>query len=386
MSQSDNKYIEFLYDSSEKCTDLLYLSGFYATDPFIFYRINGKSTIIVSPMEYQRACKQCREGVNVFSTTDASSIFFLKKKSPEYILASLIRITEIPTVYIPEYFPVNFMFKTQEVLKYDFKLSCEFRCIPSPFCQERVEKSPAEVKAIRASEKIAEAGLRRGIDILRESSIDNDGRLRWKGETLTSEILHGEVNAKIVRLGAIASHTIIASGEQTSDPHQEGTGPIYANVPIVFDIFPRSVKSCYYGDISRTVVKGTASDTVKRAFTAVFDAQRTAIDMLEPGVIGAAVHNKADEVMKDHGFRTELKVVKPYGFIHSLGHGVGLDIHEYPYLNRKNDNALPNNCVVTVEPGLYYPEWGGIRIEDTIHVTANGPENLTSAPIFLEIE
>ena len=125
---------------------------------------------------------------------------------------------------------------------------------------------------------------------------------------------------------------------------------------------------------------------MKKAFTAVYDAQRKAIEMLKPGVLAKDVHNKASEVMASYGFKTDNKAAKPYGFIHSLGHGVGLEIHEKPSLSAGSTTILQPGHIVTVEPGLYYLEWGGIRIEDTLAITEEGFDDLAVAEVFLEIE
>ncbi|MBR6374154.1 MAG: M24 family metallopeptidase, partial [Victivallales bacterium] len=169
-------------------------------------------------------------------------------------------------------------------------------------------------------------------------------------------------------------------------PHNTGEGAICANEPIVIDIFPRCCATGYFGDLTRTVVKGKAPDIVKKAFEAVYDAQRTVLQMLKPGVKGIEAHKKADDVMKAHGFKTDLKSETPYGFIHGLGHGVGLEIHEKPSLNLRNPKPLVAGNVVTIEPGLYYPEWGGIRIEDMAMITEDGIDNFTNYPVFLEIK
>jgi len=198
--------------------------------------------------------------------------------------------------------------------------------------------------------------------------------------------LRGEIEAEISRRGGIALGTITAPGRQGADPHQVGWGPIAAHQPIVIDIFPRSQRSGYYGDLSRTLVKGQASDTVQRAFAAVAEAQKRAVAVLAPGRCPRAVHQLVVDYFAEQGYLTEYGQGRlPCGFFHSTGHGLGLEVHEAPGLNLRESLPLQSGNILTVEPGLYYPEWGGIRLEDVVVLRAEGCENLTQAPIYLEV-
>lgn len=384
----------FIYSGSKDCADLLYLTGFLAEDPFLWFSIDGENYIIVSPMELERARKQCRKGVTPMTIPQAAQKWKLgdARKSYSNLLAAIARATKTWKWHVNQDCPFCIIDKLRKTRldshdrehtltgqKFDIS-------IQDTFCPLRIFKTEDEAAAVRKSEQAAEMGLARAIQLLREATIGNDGFLRLDGEPLTAEMLRGEINAEIARHNATASGTICAPGIQGADPHQVGTGPIPANSPIVFDIFPRDDDTGYFGDLSRTVVKGKASDIVKKAFTAVYDAQRKAIEMLKPDVPCKDVHQKAADVMESYGFKTDLKATKPYGFIHSLGHGVGLEIHEKPNLSPRSNDNLKSGHIVTVEPGLYYPEWGGIRIEDTLYVTDNGYDDLATAEVFLEIE
>ncbi|MBR0459480.1 MAG: M24 family metallopeptidase, partial [Victivallales bacterium] len=234
------------------------------------------------------------------------------------------------------------------------------------FAKEREVKTPEEVAHIRE-------GVRK------------DGTLVWNGELVTSELLKRLVNSEIVGLGGIPSRTIIAPGKQAACPHNRGTGPVHAHEPIVFDIFPRVEATGYFGDLSRTVVKGCATPEVKQAFEAVKTVQAAVREFLKPGVTGKAAQELTEKMFRQLGYKSNRNAKVPYGFIHSVGHGLGLEIHESPSLNVRNSEPLVAGNVVTDEPGLYYPEWGGIRIEDDILITEDGSEDLMTAPIELEI-
>ena len=129
----------------------------------------------------------------------------------------------------------------------------------------------------------------RAFEILRASSVSDDS-LQWGGTELTSELLRGEIDAAISRAGGIAAHTIVACGPQGADPHNGGSGLIRPNQPLILDIFPRVTATGYFGDLTRTVVKGTAPEMLHRAFEAVRDARDLATRTVRAGINGKQVH------------------------------------------------------------------------------------------------
>lgn len=381
----------FCYAASENCADLLYLSGFSAPDAFLWLEFEGQQFIVVSPLEYGRACRQARDDIRVLSYEDAKKLFGIKNLKISQIIAGASRIANVWNWETPGHCPLSLVeaihktnLKTLDGKSSGEKIS--IKAFKGDFCPERMVKTADEAEKLRQAENIAQAGLARALQIIGEAKVAKNGNLRWNGENVTSEMLQGEINAEIARNGGAAAGTIVAHGIQGAFPHNTGEGAICADEPIVIDIFPRCCATGYFGDLTRTVVKGKAPDIVKKAFEAVYDAQRTVLQMLKPGVKGIEAHKKADDVMKAHGFKTDLKSETPYGFIHGLGHGVGLEIHEKPSLNLRNPKPLVAGNVVTIEPGLYYPEWGGIRIEDMAMITEDGIDNFTNYPVFLEIE
>ena len=164
---------------------------------------------------------------------------------------------------------------------------------------------------------------------------------------------------------------IIACGSQSADPHERGHGKLFANVPIVIDIFPRHEKTKYWGDMTRTICKGAPSNKLMKMYKAVKDAQKKAINSIKEGVYGSDIHKDIVECFNQAGFKTCASNEVPSGFIHGTGHGVGLDIHEQPRVNSSKIKLMEGD-VITIEPGLYYPELGGIRIEDLVVVEKNG--------------
>jgi len=176
----------------------------------------------------------------------------------------------------------------------------------------------------------------------------------------------------------------VASGQHGCDPHDVGNGPIRAGEPVIIDIFPRSEKTGYFADITRTVVKGKPRPRVREMYDAVLAGQRGALRMIKPGVVASDIHGAILALFEKRGFKTGQIDGRMQGFFHGTGHGLGLEIHEAPRI-AMNDTRLEAGMVVTVEPGLYYAGIGGMRIEDTVLVTRTGMRNLTRFPKFLEI-
>ena len=204
------------------------------------------------------------------------------------------------------------------------------------------------------------------------------------GKPLTVEFLRKAMHLTMMERDCLGQHTIVAPGVQAVDPHNEGSGPLKANEPIVMDVFPQHATSRYFADITRTVVKGKASDKVTRMFNAVKEGQEIAYRTIKDGADGAVIHKAIMDYFDSLGFKTGEQDGRMQGFFHGTGHGVGLEIHEPPRISVKPD-ILKAGMVVTVEPGLYYLDAGGIRIEDMVVVTHGGCCILTKAPKVLEV-
>src|SRR5207253_6581053 len=117
--------------------------------------------------------------------------------------------------------------------------------------------------------RITERGLKRAIETLKASKAGAGKKLRWSGKPLTSEMLRAEIDSAILRAGGIPNGTIVAGGDQACDPHERGFGPLYADSLIILDVFPRDANTGYFGDMTRTVVRGTASDAQRKLWATV---------------------------------------------------------------------------------------------------------------------
>lgn len=247
--------------------------------------------------------------------------------------------------------------------------------IKTPFMPERSRKSAEEIGYIRSAQETTGRAFTLIENILRNSGIVNDSII-YKREILTGEFLKREAGSFLYTNGMDDPEgMIISSGRQAAMPHHKGKGLILPHQTIVCDIFPRSRESGYFADMTRTYAKGIPSPQAIKMYEAVKNAQDKALDLVKPGASAKDIHNAAAKVIKSAGFDVGKK-----GFIHSLGHGLGLDVHEAPSISSSSIDILEVGNVITIEPGLYYPEYGGVRLEDVVVVTENGFENLTNYP------
>jgi Xaa-Pro aminopeptidase len=368
-----------LVSASEGDSNMLYATGFFVPDPFIFFQHRGKTHVVMSDLEIDRAKKQA-EVDRVLSL----SLYQRKcgdrgnpRPTMSDILELLFRERRIRSLIVP----ANFSALLTDQLR-----SRGFRVVikTDPFFPERETKSGKEVKNISDSLRVAVLGLEAGIRALKRTKIGRDRYLYLNGAKLTSETLKSIVNTTIMAQGWVPSHTIISSGNQCCDPHHEGSGPIKADTSIIFDIFPRSQKTGYFGDLSRTVVRGRASDKLRELYATVQAGQRLGYTMIRAGASGKHVHQNILDLFEQKGFHTGKINGRMQGFFHGTGHGLGLEIHEPPRI-APVEATLRSGHVVTVEPGLYYIGLGGVRLEDVVLVTATGNRNLTRCPQLLEI-
>src|SRR3972149_2480856 len=262
------------------------------------------------------------------------------------------------------------------------KSEAKVSTILSYSCYEEAAKSSG-IENPTTADVLREFLKERGIDYIRQTEI-RDGYLYLGNKKVTSEDVRKLIDLYLMENAMIAQHTIVACGEDASFPHNEGSGALGANAPVIIDVFPRSVKSRYYADITRTVVRGSASDEVKKMFNAVSAAQEVAFSMLKDKVNGRETHEAILMHFKNCGFESGEIDGRMQGFFHGTGHGVGLEVHEPPRISKKTD-ILCTGHVVTVEPGLYYKGIGGVRLEDMVVVQPDGVVNLTKSPKILEI-
>ena len=375
MKTETNAQTRLIVAPSDIDADMLYATKFWAGDPFIFLERNGKRTVVLSDLEMDRGKKSAKVDEFVSFNQLEREVQGKSKQLPPYekVLAHFLRKRGVKSAVVPANFPLGYA----RELANDVDLTTT----NGLFWPEREAKSDEELKLIGRALRITETGMARAMEVLKASK-PKGKKLIWSGKPLTSEILRAEIDTAMLRAGGTPTNTIAAGGDQACDPHERGHGPLYANSLIILDIFPRDPKSGYWGDMTRTVVRGRASDAQRKLWETVKDGQEFALREIKAGVDGMKIHKAIQALFKKRGYPTEVRNGKNVGFFHGTGHGLGLEIHEYPRLQKA---VLKDRQCLTVEPGLYYPGLGGVRHEDVVVVTEIGCKILSRFPKQLEI-
>lgn len=356
--------------ASSTCPDQLYATGFFAPDPFIYVLHRGESFIVLNDLEIDRGRKSAR-----VDHVEAYSEWVEKagdKAGLTGVLLAFLKHHRIRSVVVPQSFPYSL---ASELLSNGIKV------VPHPqalFWPKREFKSAEELKWIQQAIRITEAGMGRAMEVLAEAEVAPRGKwLQWKGKSLTSDALRVEIDIAIIYAGGEPGDTIVAGGEQACDPHERGNGRLRANELVILDIFPRSKATGYYGDLTRTVVKGEMSDTQRHLWETVLEGQKLALSSMRPGEDGGKIHKAVSAFFTEAGYPTVKKDGRWTGFFHGTGHGLGLELHESP---RFGSTRFQLGQVLTVEPGLYIPGLGGVRHEDVACITEKGYRLLSRYP------
>jgi Xaa-Pro aminopeptidase len=369
-----------LYADSERSSDSLYFGRVSVPDPFVAFGLRGRRYAIVSALEFARIRKQSafHKVLSLESCLErARKAWPGRAVGTAEVIRLIAREFRQRAFTVPEDFPAGLYVRLR---KYGLGL----QIAKGALFPEREIKGPDEAAAIREGNRCSAAGIAAAERMLRRSRV-RAGRLYSGGSVLTSERLQAEIEMACLAQGAASLETIAAGGDQACDPHQRGSGPLRPNELIICDVFPRVSATGYYGDMTRTFLRGRASDRQRELVAAVRAAQRAALGKIRAGVEGRIVHLKVTEVFESRGFKTEIGARGSTGFFHGTGHGVGLAIHEPPRINKTANIILKRGSVVTVEPGLYYPGLGGCRIEDVVQVTSGAPKLLSSYPYDWEL-
>jgi Xaa-Pro aminopeptidase len=367
-----------LYAASESDADILYPTGFFAPDAFLFVQKGRTRILVMSDLERDRAKNQATVDRVLSWTQVARKVEGGgRKPTAAAVIAQVLRDLKLKRVEVPRRFPLGLAMELDA-------LGVRLDLVDDPFWPGREIKRPDEVRAVTDALRAAEAGLESGLEALRACRIGRDGWLRRGGRKFTAEDLRAAVNTRIMAEGCVPAHTICAPGDQAVDPHEEGHGPIRAHTPVVMDIFPRSERTGYFGDLTRTVVRGRASERLKEVYALVHEGVRLGHRRIHDGADGQAIHREIQALFDARGYRTGVKQGRMQGFFHGTGHGLGLEIHEAPSISTR-PSILRAGHTVTVEPGLYYLGLGGVRIEDVALVSSRGSRCLTRVPKFLEL-
>ena len=363
--------------TTAESADLVYGSGFFAPDEFVYAEIGGKRYVFVSVLEIARARQEVRPGIEVVDFAD------VLKQAPQdckrCLVAAISKVYGVTRWQVPERFPLIFAEKLRAA-------GVEVVMADGPFFPERAVKRPDEIEKLRAAEAATQEAQLQVRDFIAESTVNSQGFLEWHGKVLTCEFIRAEVEAEFKRKSYSAVGTIIACGPDSALPHCIGSGPVKAGAPVVSDIFPRSDVNGYWGDMTRTFVKGKASKRLFEMYKAVRYVNEAVEAQLKPGVPCGLMQDFCIKTLAEAGFKTGVDDEGyPCGYFHGLGHSVGLEIHEQPRFSARNFELLQPGNVITVEPGLYYHDIGGVRIEDLVLITETGIENFCTMPKDIEV-
>jgi Xaa-Pro aminopeptidase len=346
-------------------------------DPFLYLERDGRKIVVVGSFEVPRV-EELRQGHEVYAP-ERFGLDELVQQGLKYweisreIYLRACREFGLTSAVVPHTFPLELADYLREN-GVDVRVDREF------FAGRRRVKTEFELAGIRRSQRACEAAMDAARELLRSAEPSN-GTLTVDGEPLTCERVKARVEQVFSEHGVAAEESIVSHGAQTAIGHEMGSGAIAPGEPVVLDLFPRDRETGCYADMTRTFVVGTPPDELVEYHRLVKEALDRSLAAIKAGIDGSEVHRVASEHFQEHGYPT-LLTKKPGevlmdGFFHSLGHGVGLEVHELPFLSRLAGQELVAGDVVTVEPGLYRQGFGGCRLEDLVLVTEDGAENLT---------
>ena len=352
-------------------------------DPFLYVEVGGGRHVVVSSLESSRiAAIDGGLTVHAFEEFGYDDLVSTGMARDEAVLEVLVRAAGsvgLERAAVPGDFPLELADRLRTA---GLKLEVDREL----FENRRRVKSDAELAGIRRAQAAAEAGMRAAAELLRRAEPGGPGLIA-DGEPVTSELVKEAIRAAVARGGASADALIVSHGPQTASGHEMGSGPIQPDEPIVIDLWPIDLESACYADMTRSFVVGEAPAELRKYHQLTRDSLARSLEAVRPGVAGKELHRLSCEPYEQAGLPTQLTKapgqVLEEGFFHSLGHGVGLEVHEAPLLGRAPD-VLVAGDVITLEPGCYRPGFGGCRLEDLVLVTEDGGELLTDFPYELE--
>jgi Xaa-Pro aminopeptidase len=371
------------FGDSYRFPDIYHTIRFLAPDPQIVLERDGEIVMLTNALEEGRARKQSRatkiENIDDYGARELRATMIPITDATATVIERFLVAHGTREIAVPEYFPI--------ALADRLRAKGMDLTVVEGLEQRRRAKRDDEIAALEATQRATEEAWQLGVDAIARADTRPDGTLAVDGAALTAERVRAIVESALAERGCLAESTIVAPGKQAADPHMIGSGPIRAHEPVVMDIFPQHKETRYYADMTRTVSKGAPPAEIVRMYEVVMRAQEVGIRALRPGITGREVHELVEDVIFAAGYDT-LRAGQKHnpddpvtrGFIHGTGHGVGLEIHEAPNIGRSGTSPLAIGDVVTVEPGIYDPDVGGVRLEDMLVITADGARNLTLAP------
>jgi Xaa-Pro aminopeptidase len=353
-------------------------------DPFLYAEVDGHRYAVVSHLEIQTVNKAAPD-IEVIQPEQLGWDELVERHddwedAEQELVVRACRRMGIGEALVPAGFPLELADRLRAA---GVELVADHRA----FEQRRRAKTQAELAGIERAQRAAEDAMAAAAGLLREAT-PVDGALHAGDAPLTSERLKEAIYEALARHPVTCEEPIVAHGPQGAMGHERGSGPIAPSEPVVIDLWPQDTESACFADMTRTFVVGDVPDEISKWHSLCEDALRRAKDVIRPGANAREPFEAVCELFQEHGFPTQLSKeagsTLTEGFNHSLGHGVGLEVHEAPSLGRTRGYELVAGDVLAVEPGLYRPDIGGVRLEDLVVVTEDGCETLTRHPYALE--
>ncbi len=351
-------------------------------DAFLYLERGDRRVVMIGSLELPRVRASAPE-LEILSPEELGSdeLFAEGKTSWEIALELAVRACRhlgVERAAVPEGFPVG---HADHLRANGIELDVE-RAL---FTDRRRSKTVAEIAGIRKAQRACEAAFDAARDLLRRAQPNGAG-LEVDGEPLTSERLKHTIEHVFGEHDVTGEDMIVSHGPQSAVGHDAGSGQIKPDEPIVLDLFPKDRETGCYADMTRTYVVGEPPEELKEYHRLVKEALDRSTAAVKAGVNGRKLYELVCDIFHEAGYKTQLSKepneVLEDGFFHGLGHGVGLEVHELPNLSRTGQDLVPGD-VVTIEPGLYRPGFGGLRLEDLVLVTEDGCEVLTAYPYDL---
>ena len=372
-----------IYGDTMRSPELRHEVPVLIPDPFLYAEKDGRRVVILHSLEIPRVREDAPDlEIVALENLGTDELFARGLKAWEIELEVAVRGCRelgVDHAVVPPSFPLG---HADHLRANGVQVTVE----RDLFDNRRRAKTSTEIAGIRRAQRACEAALDASRELLRRAQANGAG-LEVDGEPLTCERIKRVIEDVFADHDVEGSDMIVSHGPQTAVGHNMGSGQIAPNEPIVFDLFPRDRTTGCYSDMTRTYVVGDPSDEIKEWYALVKRALETSTAGVRPGVNGRTLFELVCEQFHEAGYKTQLNKepgeVLEDGFFHSLGHGVGLEVHELPSMGRSGQDLVPGD-VITIEPGLYRSGYGGLRLEDIVLVTDDGYEVLTQYPYELE--
>lgn len=350
--------------------------GCHDAGAYLRFEQTGETVFIVRDIELLRAREQARAD-RVYAPAELAPAGGLSKDRDTGVaqaVAECLRRGGASRVRVDRATPMLF---AHVLMGSGFEVVCD----PDLGAAERRAKDEQEVAWLTEAQAATEEVMRLACETIARASPGPDGSLSLDGAALTSERVRAMIDVRLLELGYSNGDCVVAGGVHGADPHERGSGVLRTAEAVVIDIFPRNKRTLYNGDCTRCVVNGEVPDAITRMHAAVVEAKAAGIARASAGTPAGDLHADVVSVIEKHGFAFRRPGIEGTGaaMLHGTGHGIGLDVHEPPLLDEGQGPLIAGDAV-TIEPGLYDPAIGGIRIEDMVIVTEDGAMNLNSLP------